>query len=56
VFYITLTQQLSRTSQFSDSRRGALTAARTLFRTAPPEQLKQKLDAITAGFDAVGIV
>ena len=30
VFYITLTQQLSRTSQFSDSRRGVLAAARTL--------------------------
>ncbi|MEO8368546.1 MAG: M4 family metallopeptidase [Candidatus Solibacter sp.] len=56
VFYIALTQQLSRTSQFSDSRRGVLTAARTLFRTLPPEQQKQKLDAIGAGFDAVGIV
>jgi len=56
VFYITLTQQLSRTSQFSDSRRGALTAARTLFRAQPAAQLKQKLDAIAAGFDAVGIV
>jgi len=56
VFYITLTQQLSRTSQFSDSRRGALVAARTLFRTMPPEQQTQKLDAISAGFDAVGIV
>ncbi|MEO8592112.1 MAG: M4 family metallopeptidase [Candidatus Solibacter sp.] len=56
VFYVTLTQQLSRTSQFSDSRRGALIAAQSLFRTQPPAQLKQKLDAITAGFGAVGIV
>jgi Zn-dependent metalloprotease len=56
LFYITLTQQLSRTSQFSDSRRGALAAARTLFRTLPPAQLQQKLDAIAAGFTAVGIV
>jgi len=56
LFYITLTQQLSRTSQFSDSRRGALAAGRTLFRALPAEQLKQKLDAIAAGFDAVGIV
>jgi len=56
VFYIALTQQLSRTSQFSDSLRGALVGARSLFRTQPPAQLQQKLDAITAGFKAVGIV
>jgi Zn-dependent metalloprotease len=56
LFYITLTQQLSRTSQFSDSRRGALVAGRTLFRALPAEQQKLKLDAIAAGFDAVGIV
>jgi len=56
VFYLALTQQLSRTSQFSDSRRGVLTSARTLFRTLPPDQQAIKLAAITNGFTAVGIV
>lgn len=55
VFYLTLWQQLSRTSQFSDSRRGALTSARTLFRSLPPDEQTKKLDAITRAFDAVGI-
>src|SRR5262249_25167388 len=32
IFYLTLTQQSSRTSQFADSRRGALISAQTLFR------------------------
>jgi Zn-dependent metalloprotease len=55
IFYLTLTQQLSRTSQFGDSRRGALTSARTLFRSLPPAQQTVKIDAIGRGFDAVGI-
>jgi Zn-dependent metalloprotease len=56
VFYLTLTQQLSRTSQFSDSLRGALVSARTLFRTLPADKSKAKIDAITKGFSDVGIV
>ena len=55
VFYLALSQQLSRTSQFSDSRRGALTSARTLFRTLPADEQTKKLDAISQGFNAVGI-
>ena len=55
VFYLALTQQLSRTSQFSDSRRGVLVSARTLFRTLPRVEQKLKLDAIANGFSAVGI-
>jgi Zn-dependent metalloprotease len=55
VFYLALIQQLSRTSQFSDSRRGVIISARTLFRGVPPAQQTAKLDAITGGFDAVGI-
>src|SRR5262249_12719523 len=46
ISYITLTQQLSRTSQFSDSRRGALLAARTLFRSLPKAQRDAKISAI----------
>jgi Zn-dependent metalloprotease len=55
VFYLTLTQQLSRTSQFGDSRRGVATSARTLFRSLPTAEQTAKLDAIARGFDAVGI-
>jgi Zn-dependent metalloprotease len=55
IFYITLTQQLSRTSQFADSRRGALLAARTLFRSLPKAQQDKKIAAIAKAFDAVGI-
>jgi Zn-dependent metalloprotease len=54
-FYLSLWQQLSRTSQFSDSRRGVLISARSLFHNLPPNQHTAKLDAIANGFDAVGI-
>ena len=55
IFYIALTQQLSRTSQFSDSRRAVFSSARSLFRTVPPDQLAAKLNAIEKSFSAVGI-
>ena len=54
-FYLSLSQQLSRTSQFTDSRRGTLISGRSLFRNLPPSQQTAKLDAIANGFDAVGI-
>ena len=56
LFYLTLTQQLSRTSQFSDSRRGMVQSARTFFRTLPPAQLTERIDAIEKAFQDVGIV
>jgi Zn-dependent metalloprotease len=55
VFYLALTQQLSRTSGFSDSRRGVLTSARTLFRNLPQAEQDAKIRAIEKGFSAVGI-
>ena len=55
MFYICLSQQLTRQSDFSDSRRGVLLAARSLFRTLPQAQLDAKIAAIEAGFDAAGI-
>jgi Zn-dependent metalloprotease len=55
IFYLALTQQLSRTSQFSDSRRAVLTSARTSFRALPADQLTAKLSAIERSFSAVGI-
>lgn len=55
IFYLTLTQQLSRTSQFSDSRRGALISARSLFRQLPAAEQRAKLSAIEAAFDSVSI-
>jgi Zn-dependent metalloprotease len=54
-FYLALTQRLSRTSQFSDSRRGVVASVLTLFRALPPAELAQKIGAVEASFDAVGI-
>ncbi|NVJ15841.1 DNA/RNA non-specific endonuclease [Myxococcus sp. AM010] len=53
LFYLTLTQYLSYTSTFSDSRRGMAAAARSLFRKDPA--LEAKLQALAHAFDAVGI-
>jgi len=55
VFYVSLTQQLSRTSQFADSRRGAILSARTLFRNLPQDQQDAKVAAVINAFDSVGI-
>jgi len=55
VFYLALTQRLSRTSQFADSRRHVVASARTLFRTLPAEQQSRKVAAVDAAFAAVGI-
>lgn len=56
VFYLALTQQLSRTSQFADSRRAVLASARTLFRNLTTSQQARKIFAIEQGFKRVGIV
>ncbi|MBJ6759641.1 M4 family metallopeptidase [Myxococcaceae bacterium JPH2] len=53
LFYLTLTQRLSRTSTFSDSRRGMLLSARSLFRADAARS--DRLQALEAAFDAVGI-
>jgi Zn-dependent metalloprotease len=54
-FYLALTQRLSRTSQFTDSRTAVLDSARTLFRNLAPGALAEKVSAIEDGFTAVGI-
>ncbi len=56
VFYLALTQRLTRTSQFIDSRRAVAASAQTLFRTLPEEERTRKVSAVEAAFDAVGIV
>ena len=53
LFYLTLTEQLSRTSGFADSRRGLELVARSLFRLDPGRTAK--LAAIAQAFDDVGI-
>jgi Zn-dependent metalloprotease len=55
MFYIALTQQLSRQSTFADSRRGVLLATRSLFRDLPGKQIARRVAAVEAGFDAAGI-
>ena len=56
LYYIALTVHLSRTSQFADSRRAVLQAARSLFRNDSAAVLKRKIKAIEDGFAAAGIV
>ncbi|GAA2641312.1 neutral protease NprB [Dactylosporangium fulvum] len=55
LFYLALSQYLSRTSGFGDSRRGVELAARTLFRSAEQAVQDAKLAALGGAFDAVGI-
>ena len=43
IFYIALTQQLSRQSTFADSRRGVVLATRSLFRKLPPKKLNARV-------------
>jgi Zn-dependent metalloprotease len=54
LFYIALTQSLSRTSRFGDSRRGVELAARSLFANKTNKQARFK--AVAKAFDKVGIV
>lgn len=53
LFYLALTQDLSRTSGFSDSRRAMEKWASSLFRNDPAQN--EKLQAIAKAFDDVGI-
>jgi Zn-dependent metalloprotease len=55
MFYVALTQQLSRQSTFADSRRGVVLATRSLFRKLPGKQIERRVAAVEAGFDAAGI-
>jgi Zn-dependent metalloprotease len=55
LFYLALTQHLSRTSEFADSRRAVLLVARTLFRADSVPLLRRKTRAIEAAFSAVGL-
>jgi len=55
MFYLALTQQLSRQSTFADSRRGVLLATRSLFRKLPQRKIDARVAAVEAGFDAAGI-
>ncbi len=54
LFYLALTQNLSRTSRFGDSRRGVELAARSLFANKSNKQARFK--AVGKAFDKVGIV
>jgi Zn-dependent metalloprotease len=56
MFYIALTSHLSRTSQFSDSRRAVVLATRSLFRNKSAAYLAERVKAVENGFLAAGIV
>jgi Zn-dependent metalloprotease len=55
IFYVALTQSLSRQSTFADSRRAVLLATRTLFRQRPEAELAARVAAVEKGFDDAGI-
>ena len=55
MFYVALTQQLSRQSTFADSRRAVMLATRSLFRDRTQKQIDIRVAAVKAGFDAAGI-
>lgn len=55
IFYIAVTQQLSRQSVFADSRRGALIAARSLFRNLSASELDKRVKAVEKAFSKAGI-
>jgi Zn-dependent metalloprotease len=55
IFYVALTQQLSRQSTFADSRRGVVLVTRSLFRKLPQKSINVRVAAVEAGFDAAGI-
>ncbi len=56
IFYLTLTQKLSRTSKFIDSRVGAVASAQSLFRKDQAAARAKKVQAVHQGFSAAGIV
>jgi Zn-dependent metalloprotease len=55
IFYIAISQQLSRQSTFSDSRRGCLIAAQSLFRKMSATEVRKRTKAIEAAFNKAGI-
>ncbi|MEU4396506.1 M4 family metallopeptidase [Kribbella sp. NPDC023855] len=55
IFYLALTQRLSRRSQFAGSRRFPVSSARSLFRALPATQRTAKIAAVESAFEAVGI-
>ncbi|MGB8509605.1 MAG: hypothetical protein WCD76_14555 [Pyrinomonadaceae bacterium] len=55
MFYIALTQYVTRQSGFSASRRAVTLAAQTLFRNDPQATQKDKIAAIAKAFSDVGI-
>jgi Zn-dependent metalloprotease len=55
IFYVALTQQLSRQSTFADSRRAVVLTTRSLFRALSKKEINARVAAVEAGFDAAGI-
>jgi Zn-dependent metalloprotease len=56
MFYVALTQHLSRQATFLESRRAVLLATRSYFRKLPPAELAIRIKAVEDGFAAAGIV
>jgi Zn-dependent metalloprotease len=55
MFYVALSQHLSRQATFVQSRRALVLAARSLFRDRPAAEIARRVRAIQRGFSAAGI-
>lgn len=55
IFYLALTEHLSRTSIFADSRRGIEAATLTLFRNRPQAEIDARRQAVQRAFAAIGV-
>ena len=55
MFYVALTQRLSRQSTFSNSREAVVLTTRSLFRTLPQAEIDARAKAVEDGFAAAGI-
>ena len=55
MFYVALSQHLSRQATFAQSRRAVVLAARSLFRKLSAAELAQRVRAIEHAFSAAGI-
>jgi bacillolysin/neutral peptidase B len=55
MFYVALTEHLSRTSNFKDSRRAVIQAAKSLFRGNSAAVQAAKIKAVEDGFAVAGI-
>ena len=56
MFYVALSQHLSRTSNFRQCRAAMELAVKSLFRGVPPEEIKARVEAVSTAYEVTGII